>query len=123
MWDVLPNYVGHIAKLYGILQYARNDHMDFGIGYEFQSIQHTYTPDFVVRLTNGLMLILEIKGIEDEQDRAKHQAAQRRGRPSTIGDNEVSGRLRFAMISMYSRSNWLRSRHRPKLEITGEPRY
>ncbi len=32
---------------------------------------------FVVRLANGLMLILEIKGIEDEQDRAKHQAAQR----------------------------------------------
>jgi type III restriction enzyme len=30
-----------------------------------------------VRLTNNVTLILEIKGYEDDQDRAKHQAAQR----------------------------------------------
>jgi type III restriction enzyme len=34
-------------------------------------------PDYLVRLTNGVTLILELKGFEDEQDRAKHQAAQR----------------------------------------------
>lgn len=30
-----------------------------------------------MRLTNGLMVLLEIKGHEDDQDRAKHQAARR----------------------------------------------
>jgi type III restriction enzyme len=40
-------------------------------------ISHGYTPDFVVRLRNELTLILEIKGYEDDQDRAKHQAAKR----------------------------------------------
>jgi hypothetical protein len=30
-----------------------------------------------VRLANGVTLVLEIKGHEDDQDRAKHQAAKR----------------------------------------------
>ncbi|MGH7597688.1 MAG: hypothetical protein ACREOI_15165 [bacterium] len=47
------------------------------IHYEYLGVSHGYTPDFLVRLTNGVTLILEIKGYEDEQDRAKHQAAKR----------------------------------------------
>ncbi|PIX44878.1 MAG: hypothetical protein COZ56_03410, partial [Armatimonadetes bacterium CG_4_8_14_3_um_filter_58_9] len=38
---------------------------------------HYYEPDYLVRLRNGKMLVLEVKGEEDDQDRAKHQAAQR----------------------------------------------
>jgi type III restriction enzyme len=57
--------------------YARNDHMEFTIPYEYLGVSHAYTPDFVVRLTNGVNLLLEIKGFEDDQDKAKHQAAQR----------------------------------------------
>jgi type III restriction enzyme len=57
--------------------YARNDHLEFVIPYEYLGVSHGYTPDFLVRLTNGVTLILEIKGYEDEQDRAKHQAARR----------------------------------------------
>ena len=47
------------------------------IPYEFEGVQHHYEPDYLVRLTTGTMLILEVKGEETEQDRAKHQAAQR----------------------------------------------
>ena len=57
--------------------YARNDHLELAIPYEYLGVTHAYFPDFVVRLTNGLTLLLEIKGEEREQDRAKHQAAQR----------------------------------------------
>jgi type III restriction enzyme len=57
--------------------YARNDHLDFTIDYEFNGSQHAYLPDFLVKLKNGLMLILEVKGFEDEQDRAKHESAKR----------------------------------------------
>jgi hypothetical protein len=57
--------------------YARNDHLEFVIPYEYLGISHGYTPDYLVRLSNGVTLILEIKGYEDDQDRAKHQAAQR----------------------------------------------
>jgi type III restriction enzyme len=57
--------------------YARNDHMEFSIPYEYLGVSHAYVPDFLVRLADGRTLILEIKGYEDDQDRAKHQAAKR----------------------------------------------
>jgi type III restriction enzyme len=57
--------------------YARNDHMDFRIPYEYQGIDHNYEPDYLVRLKNDTTLILEIKGYEDDQDKAKHNAAKR----------------------------------------------
>ena len=57
--------------------YARNDHLELSIPYEYLGAAHSYFPDFVVRLTGGLTLLLEIKGEERERDRAKHQAAQR----------------------------------------------
>ena len=51
--------------------------MEFVIPYEYFGVSHAYTPDFLVRLANGATLVLEIKGHEDDQDRAKHQAAKR----------------------------------------------
>lgn len=60
-----------------VAAYVRNDHLEFTIPYEFEGVTHAYTPDFLVRLTDGTTVILEIKGMEDEQDRAKHQAARR----------------------------------------------
>ena len=57
--------------------YARNDHMEFIIPYEYLGVNHSYVPDFIVRLMNGVNHIVEIKGAEDEQDRAKHQSARR----------------------------------------------
>ena len=47
------------------------------IPYEYLGVSHAYTPDFLVRLLPDLTLVLEIKGYEDDQDRAKHQAAKR----------------------------------------------
>ncbi len=57
--------------------YARNERPFLLIPYEFEGVQHHYEPDYLVRLTTGTTLILEVKGEEREQDRAKHQAAQR----------------------------------------------
>jgi type III restriction enzyme len=57
--------------------YTRNDHLEFVIAYDYLGVSHAYTPDFLVRLINGATVVLEIKGYENDQDRAKHQAAQR----------------------------------------------
>jgi type III restriction enzyme len=57
--------------------YARNDHLEFSIPYEYLGVSHAYVPDYVVRFADGTTLFLEIKGHEDDQDRAKHQAAKR----------------------------------------------
>jgi type III restriction enzyme len=55
--------------------YAKNDHLEFVIPYSFTNQPLSYVPDFLVRLKNGMTLILEIKGEEDEQDRAKYSGA------------------------------------------------
>ncbi len=57
--------------------YARNDHLGLVIPYEFQGVDHHYEPDFLVRLKTGVVVMLEIKGFEDAQTRAKHDAARR----------------------------------------------
>jgi type III restriction enzyme len=57
--------------------FARNDHLGVLIPYEYMDIDHSYEPDFLVRLANGVTVVLEIKGFEDDQDKAKHTAAKR----------------------------------------------
>ena len=57
--------------------YIRNDHRGLTIPYEYSGGGHNYEPDFIVRLKNRGHLILEIKGHETDQDRAKHAGAKR----------------------------------------------
>ena len=64
-----------------VLAYARNDHLDFTIPYEWQGAKHEYRPDYLVRLKGRdggeIKVILEVKGFETEQDRQKEVAAKR----------------------------------------------
>ena len=48
--------------------YVRNDHLGLSIPYEYQGVTHSYEPDFIVRLINGVNLILETKGFEPDQE-------------------------------------------------------
>ena len=57
--------------------YARNDHLDFAIPYDFYKVSHLFLPDFLVRLQSGVTIILEVKGFVSDQDEAKFQAAKR----------------------------------------------
>jgi hypothetical protein len=50
---------------------------DRAIPYEYEGVQHHFEPDYLVRLKNGKTIVLEMKGEENDQDRAKHQAARR----------------------------------------------
>jgi len=77
-WERSAAYQIESAAKRGMVQfYVRNDHLEFTIPYDFYGNPHHYTPDFVIRFADNRTLMLEIKGFEDEQDRAKHQAAQR----------------------------------------------
>lgn len=61
-----------------VAYYARNDSPNrLTIPYEYDGQDHAYGPDFLLRLTNGLMVLLEVKEYEPDQTRAKHSAAQR----------------------------------------------
>jgi type III restriction enzyme len=54
--------------------YARNERIGFQVFYLFGGSRRRYLPDFIVRLANGVNLVLEIKGQDSEQDRAKRDA-------------------------------------------------
>ena len=60
-----------------VKSYARIDHLGLNVPYDFEGVSHYYEPDFLVKLTNGLHLIVEIKGYQTNQDAAKHDAANR----------------------------------------------
>lgn len=51
--------------------WVKNDHLGFQIGYVYNGILHSYRPDFLIRLTNGKTLILEVKGQDSQKDRTK----------------------------------------------------
>ena len=57
--------------------YARNDRLEFNIPYELYGNPRVYEPDFTVRLTNGVNVVVEVKGRPDPDTDAKHQAAKR----------------------------------------------
>jgi type III restriction enzyme len=56
-----------------VVAWAKNDHLGFVINYSYRGIIHKYFPDFLIRLRNGKMLILEVKGIDDQQNKTKRQ--------------------------------------------------
>lgn len=78
-WEKSVTY--QLERAPEVVAYARNDHLDLTIPYEWQGIRHEYRPDFLVRLRQSdgreLMLILEVKGFKTEQDRQKESAAER----------------------------------------------
>lgn len=53
--------------------WVKNDHIGFEVLYVYGGVVRKYRPDFLVRLKNGITLILETKGQETERDRAKWQ--------------------------------------------------
>lgn len=57
-----------------VLSYARNERLGFQIYYLWNGARRRYIPDFLVRLANGRTLVLEIKGRDTDQDRAKRAA-------------------------------------------------
>ena len=53
------------------------DLLELAIPYELLKLPRSYYPDFIVRLEDGSKVIIEIKGEESDEDRAKHEAARR----------------------------------------------
>jgi type III restriction enzyme len=57
-----------------VAAWAKNDHLGFEVHYLFQGAVRKYRPDFLVRLRNGLHLVVEVKGQASNQDKAKRAA-------------------------------------------------
>jgi type III restriction enzyme len=57
-----------------VTAYAKNDHLGFYIWYLWNGVRRRFVPDFLIRLNNDGILVLEIKGEDSEQNRAKRDA-------------------------------------------------
>ena len=53
--------------------WVKNDHLGFEVHYLFQGGVHKYRPDFLIRLANGVRLVLEVKGEDSPQNRTKRE--------------------------------------------------
>jgi len=53
--------------------WVKNDHIGFEITYSFKGIIHKFRPDYLVKLTNGKTLTLEVKGQDDQQQQTKRE--------------------------------------------------
>ncbi len=57
-----------------VVAYAKNDHLGFQLHYLWNGVRRRHLPDFLIRLANGKTLVLEIKGEDSAQNRAKRAA-------------------------------------------------
>lgn len=57
-----------------VIAYAKNDHLGFQVHYLWNGSKRRYVPDFLIRLANDRMLVLEIKGEDSAQNKAKRSA-------------------------------------------------
>ena len=51
--------------------WVKNDHLGFEVSYAHRGVVRRYLPDFLIRLTNGTTLVLEVKGEPKELDDSK----------------------------------------------------
>jgi type III restriction enzyme len=73
-WEQAAAY--HLDAHPRVAAFVKNQGLGFAIPYLWDGQAHDYFPDFIVRLDNGVRLILETKGY-DELEEVKAQAAQR----------------------------------------------
>ncbi len=53
--------------------WAKNDHLGFEIWYTYAGVRKRFRPDFLVRLTNGRMLVIETKGQDSPEQKTKRR--------------------------------------------------
>jgi type III restriction enzyme len=53
--------------------WVKNDHLGFDVLYVHRGVVRKYRPDFLIRLTNGTLLVLEVKGQDDDEQRTKRR--------------------------------------------------
>jgi len=70
-WEASDAFVLDDSK--HVAAWAKNDHLGFEVLYVYRGVVRKYRPDFLVRLTNGEMIVLETKGQDMEQDKVKRR--------------------------------------------------
>jgi type III restriction enzyme len=56
-----------------VVAWAKNEHLGFEIAYVFDGEVRKYRPDYLVRMRQGTILVLEVKGRESAKDQTKRR--------------------------------------------------
>ena len=64
----------HLDRSPHVAAWVKNDHLGFEVRYIFNGGEHKYRPDFLARLANDEILVIETKGEEDQKDKVKREA-------------------------------------------------
>ena len=70
-WEASDAFV--LDESEAVSAWVKNDHLGFEVLYVYRGVVRKYRPDFLIRLKNGNMLVLETKGQDTERDRVKRQ--------------------------------------------------
>jgi type III restriction enzyme len=71
-WEATESYV--LEKNLDVAAWVKNDHLGFEVVYVFDGVVKKYYPDFLVKLSDGKMLVLETKGQKTRQSEEKRKA-------------------------------------------------
>lgn len=92
-WEQSAAY--HLDAHPRVAAFVKNQGLGFAIPYLHAAQQHDYVPDFIVRLDNGVRLVLETKG-HDPLEQVKKQAAERWVR--AVNADGSFGEWRYAVV-------------------------
>lgn len=56
-----------------VISWVKNDHLGFDIHYVFKGIVKKYRPDYLIKLKNNQMMILEVKGVDSQENKTKRE--------------------------------------------------
>ena len=56
-----------------VAAWVKNDHLGFEITYSFKGVIRKFRPDYLVRLANRKMLVLEVKGQDNQEQQTKRE--------------------------------------------------
>jgi type III restriction enzyme len=74
-WEAAEaHWLDHQDTAERVAAWARNDHLGFEVRYIYAGGVSKYRPDFLIRLRDGRMLVLEVKGQNTPRDLAKRAA-------------------------------------------------
>lgn len=68
-WEATEAY--ELERNPAVAAWVKNDHLGFEVLYLHRGVVRKYRPDFLIRLTTGEHLVLETKGQDTDQDKAK----------------------------------------------------
>jgi type III restriction enzyme len=70
-WESTESY--ELEKNPAVTAWVKNEHLGFEILYVYRGIVRKYRPDFLIRLSSGEFLVVEVKGQDTEQDQVKRR--------------------------------------------------